>query len=64
MRLITLAAILLSGLYLCSLNSMCLLVTNKCIVTGVQGQYMGSDEKEIVYIAYQALNVTEKQVTI
>ena len=24
---------------------------------------MGSDEKEVIYIAYQALNVTEKQVS-
>lgn len=38
------------------------LVAVHVTTSGVQGQYMGSDEKEIIYIAYQALNVTEKQL--
>ncbi|XP_063692528.1 epithelial splicing regulatory protein 2-like [Bolinopsis microptera] len=38
------------------------LVAVHCTTSGVQGQYMGSDEKEVIYIAYQALNVTEKQL--
>ena len=48
-------------------NFLLLTVTFICatwtLFSGVQGQYMGSDEKEVIYIAYQALNVTEKQVS-